>query len=407
MMSKKRILVAKFGGSNGRICFGKIAKDGSLKPSRDITSGCTEAKTIIDILERSGKFEIGVLTKILDGDYLPEKYEFYSTLKLGHEDMDKFFTEHPFDYMLVINGSINAFGGAEDAMVPDLCIYRMMHFFKGKIFFCQCDLALNLMYDVYEYISSKPWHTKYNKDEYSLDGKDITMITQAHDIDAHMKNILKPKNYPFECQSVKNFPFEKYPAIMPFAHVDENPSPEFDLGYGGTLRGGRRMKKIVKYYFNYPSGSMKINLYGKLDDPKLIGLAKKTYGEDVVMPEFGTTCNFVDNGKVLNKALATIVIGDEIFEKTSTVQQRAYQAMCANVVSFIDNDLDTKHEVFGHDKILDKFMYVTCKEDVIKRIGMLKSKPELRRYILNKQQEIIGFDAYEWANELASTIIGE
>ena len=105
MNSKKRILVAKFGGSNGRICFGKIAKDGTIKKSRDITSGCTEAKTIIDILERSGCFEIGVLTKILDKDYLPEKYEFYSTLELGHEDMEKFFAEKKFDYMLVINGS--------------------------------------------------------------------------------------------------------------------------------------------------------------------------------------------------------------------------------------------------------------------------------------------------------------
>lgn len=406
-MSKKRILVAKFGGSNGRICFGKIAKDGSLKPSRDITSGCTEAKTIIDILERSGKFEIGVLTKILDGDYLPEKYEFYSTLKLGNENMDKFFAEHPFDYMLVINGSINAFGGAEDAMVPDLCIYRMMHFFKGKIFFCQCDLAINFMYDVYEYISSKPWHTKYKREDYSLEGKDVIMITQAHDIDAHMKNILKPKNYPFKRSEVKNFSFEKYPAIMPFAHVERNESPEFDLGYGGTLRGGRRMKKIVKYYFNYPEGSMKVNLYGKLDDLKLIDLAKKTYGNDVAMPEFGTTCNFVDNGKVLNKSLATIVIGDDIFEKTSTVQQRAYQAMCANVVAFIDNDLDAKHEVFGHDKLLDKFMYVNNKEDVMKRINGLKLKPELRDYILKKQREIIGFDVIHWANELASIIVGE
>lgn len=404
---RKRILIAKFGGSNGRICFGKKSKDGSLKPSRDITSGCTEAKTIIDILERSEKFEIGVLTKILDGDYIPNKYEFYNTLELGHENMDHFFNDHPFDYMLVINGSINAFGGAEDSMIPDLCIYRMMHYFKGKIFFCQCDLAINFMYDIYEYISSKSWASKYNKDEYSLDGKDITMITQANDIVAHMSNIIKPKNYPFSIENVKNFSFEKYPVIMPFAHVKINETPEYDLGYGGTLRGGRRMKKIVKYYFNYSdSDNIKIHLYGKLNDPKLLSLAEKTYGTNINMPEFSGTCNFIDNGKVLNKSLATVVIGDEIFERTSTVQQRAYQAMCANVITFIDNDLDKAHNIYGHDEFLNNFMYVLNKEDVVKRINDLKSNPELRKTILYKQHCIINFNINEWVNDLASIIIG-
>ena len=403
--NKKRILVAKFGGSNGRICFGKIAKDGSIKNSRDITSGCTEAKTIVDILERSGKFEIGILTKILDKDYMPDKYEFYSTLELGHEDMEKFFNEKKFDYMLIINGSINCFGGAEDAMVPDLCIYRMMHYFPGKIFYCQCDLALNLLFDVYGYISGKPWASKYNKDEYDISNKDITMITQAHDLDAHLDEVNKPKMYQFKRDQLKNFHFEKYPVIMPFAHVERNASPTYDLGYGGTLRGGRRIKKLVKYYFGYPK-EISVNLYGKLDDPKLLEHAKKVHGDDVVLPTFGTICNFVDNGKVLNQSLATIVIGDEIFERTQTVQQRAYQAMCANVVTFIDEDLDKKKEVFGHDEFLRKFMYVNNRDDVEKRILGIKKKPELIDYILKKQNEIISFNVDNWANDLANVIIG-
>ena len=405
MNEKKRILVAKFGGSNGRICFGKIAKDGSISRSRDITSGCTEAKTIIDILERSGKFEIGVLTKILDKDYLPEKYEFYSTLELGHEDMEKFFAEKKFDYMLVINGSINCFGGAEDAMVPDLCIYRMMHYFPGKIFYCQCDLAINMMLDVYEYISSKPWASKYKREEYDISQKDITMITQARDLDAHLKEVNKPKMYQFRREQLKNFSFERYPVIMPFAHVEKNDSPKYDLGYGGTLRGGRRIKKLVKYYFGYPD-SISVNLYGKLDDPKLLEAARKAYGDSLKMPELGTICNFVDNGKVLNQSLATIVIGDEIFERTQTVQQRVWQAICANVIAFIDEDLDKEKKFYGSDECMKRFMYVSNKEDVVKRLNGLKEKPELRDIILKKQQHIADFDIASWANDLAKIIEG-
>lgn len=406
MRSKKRVLVAKFGGSNGRICFGKVSKDGTVKRSRDITSGCTEAKTVIDILERSGKFEIGVLTKILDKDWLPDKYEFYSTLELGHEDMDKFFAEKKFDCMLVINGSINCFGGAEDAMVPDLCIYRMMHYFPGKIFYCQCDLALNLMLDVYDYISSKPWSSKYKREEYDISKKDITMITQANDLDAHLKEVNKPKMYQFKRKQLKHFSFEKYPVIMPFAHVDVNPSPAYDLGYGGTLRGGRRIKKIVKYYFGYPA-SVSVHLYGKLDDPKLLEAAKKAHGDSVVMPDMGTICNFEDNGKVLNQALATVVIGDELFERTQTVQQRAWQAMCANVIALIDIDLDRDKKLFGTDDFMKRFMYVSSRDDVMKRLDGIKQRPEIRDIVLKRQQDMLKFNAESWANELASALTGD
>lgn len=400
---KKRVLVAKFGGSNGRICFGKVAKDGSISRSRDITSGCTEAKTIIDILERSGRFEIGVLTKVLDKDYLPEKYEFYSTLELGHEDMDKFFAEKKFDYMIVINGSINCFGGAEDAMVPDLCIYRMMHYFPGKIFYCQCDLAINLLLDVYEYISSKQWSSKYKREEYDISSKDITMLTQANDLDAHLKEVNKPKMYQFKREQLKHFSFERYPVIMPFAHVSRNECPKYDLGYGGTLRGGRRIKKLVKYYFGYPEGIL-VNLYGKLDDPKLLESAKKAYGDSLMMPELGTICNFVDNGKVLNQSLATVVIGDEIFERTQTVQQRAWQAICANVIAFVDEALDKKKSFYGNDDFMKRFMYVSSREDVMKRITGIKAKPVIRDIVLKKQQEMASFNIESWANELADLI---
>ena len=231
------------------------------------------------------------------------------------------------------------------------------------------------------------------------------MITQAKDLDAHLKEVNKPKMYQFKREQLKHFSFEKYPVIMPFAHVDRNESPKYDLGYGGTLRGGRRIKKLVKYYFNYPE-SISVNLYGKLDDPKLLESARKHYGDSMRMPDLGTICNFVDNGKVLNQSLATIVIGDEIFERTQTVQQRAWQAICANVIAFVDEDLDKDKTFYGHDDVMKRFMYVANQDDVIKRIEGLRKKPELRDYILKKQQEMASFNVESWANELANDIIG-
>lgn len=402
---KLKLAVMKLGGSNGRICFGKIAKDGSLKPSRDITSGCSEAKTIIEMLERTGKFDITVVTKVLDGDYLPEKYKFLNVLELAKLDMKKFMNNSKFDYVVVINGSINCFGGAEDAMIPDLCIYRMIRYCSGRVIYCQCDLGIQMMNDIFEYISGKPWSSKYNKEDYDLSGKDnIFMLTQAYDIDAHMKNILKPKNYPFKRDHVIHFSFEKYPCIMPYTFVEKNDAPEFDLGYGGTLRGGKRVKKLAYWYFNHPS--LSINLYGKLEDDKLMAEAKKVHGDECSMPKFDGICNFVDNGKVLNRALATIVIGDAIFEKTKTVQQRAYQAMRANVITFIDEQLDVDCRIYGAGSKFSDFMYVRSHDDVEKRIQALKSTPGLRDKILDAQNKIVNFNVDDWIKELGEKVIG-
>ena len=400
---KKRLAVMKLGGSNGRICFGKIAKDGSLKPSRDITSGCSEAKIIIEMIERTGKFDITVVTKVLDGDYLPDKYKFLNVLELAKVDMKQFMNENHFDYIVVINGSINCFGGAEDAMIPDLCIYRMIRYCTGKVIYCQCDLGIQMMNDVFEYISGKPWSVKYNKEDYDLSEKDnIYMLTQAYDIDAHMKNILKPKNYQFKRDHVDHFSFEKYPCIMPYTFVKKNDRPEFDLGYGGTLRGGKRIKKLAYWYFNHPG--IKVNLYGKLEDDKLINEAKKQHGDACIMPSFDGICNFVDNGKVLNRALATIVIGDAIFEKTKTVQQRAYQAMRANVVTFIDEDLDVDHRIYGTGTKFADFMYVKDHDCIGKRIQVLKSTPGLVDNILEEQNKIVNFNVDDWIGEFGKKV---
>lgn len=407
MSNKKRILVAKFGGSNGRICFGKIVKDGSLHESRDITSGCNEAKTIIDILDKSEKFDISILTKMLDGDFIPDKYDLYNILEVGAGDVDVFFAEKQFDYMFVINGTINSFGGVEWTALPDIYLYHMLQRFPGKIFFCQCDLSIKLMCDPLYKFARKTWASNYSKDYCDLSSKEITMVTQANNLDACFKNVDgKINSYHFKRDNMRHFSFEKYPVIMPFAHVSRNDNPIYDLGYGGTIRQGRRIDKIAKYYFGYPD-DISVYLYGKLDDPKVIEAGRELYGQDVKTPEFGSTCRFVDNGKILNQALATVVIGDKIFESTQTVQQRAWQAMCANVVTFIDEALDTKKTFFGYDDVLKRFMYVSNRDDVVKRIYALKSRPALRDYILAKQQEMLNFDVKSWANELASIITGD
>lgn len=74
-----KLAVCKIGG---RISFGKVAKDGTISNAKDTSGGNGEAKAVIDIAKKSRKFDITVLTKLTDKDWLPPEYSFVDITKL-------------------------------------------------------------------------------------------------------------------------------------------------------------------------------------------------------------------------------------------------------------------------------------------------------------------------------------
>ena len=79
-----------------------------------------------------------------------------------------------------------------------------------------------------------------------------------------------------------------------------NYSPSYDLLYGGTLRAGRRIKKIVNWYYNHPT--LNIELFGNMDQDKIDAVAKKQYGDGYFKPNFNDPVNYLDNSRKMNKA---------------------------------------------------------------------------------------------------------
>ena len=395
-----KLAVCKIGG---RIAFGKVDKDGNVSNTRDTSGGNGEAKAIIDIAKKSGKFDITILTKTTSKDYFPPEYTFVDIVKLLQENrIENFIEESDFDVLLLINGSINCFGGAEQSILSDLAIYKMMHFFKKKIVFCSCDICIPFVSDILKTIAAKEWSSKYKQDDFDLSGKTFYMLTQARDLDALHRILSSKKGNVFNRENIENFSFEKFPCENQLQHASANPSPSYDLLYGGTLRAGRRIKKIVNWYYNHPS--LNIELFGNMDQDKIDVVAKKQYGI-FHKPKFNDPVNYLENSKKMNQALATIVIGDDMYEETSTVQQRAYEAMCANVITFIDEKLDRPHNVYGFNAGLEKFLYLQSPSQIEKRIQMLKDNPLLREKILAMQQKIVNFDRQEWYNEFVNKLL--
>jgi hypothetical protein len=396
-----KLAICKIGG---RISFGKVDKDGNVSNAKDTSGGNGEAKAIIDIAKKSGQFDITILTKTTSKDYFPSEYEFVDIVDLlKNGKIEQFMSERQFDVFLLINGTINCFGGAEQSIESDLAIYKMLHLFDKKIVFCSCDICIPFSTNIWKTIASKPWSSKYCPDEFDLSNKTFHMLTQARDLDALYNILDKKTGNVFKRENIKNFAFEKFPCENAIQHVKLNENPSYDLLYGGTLRAGRRIKKIVNWYYNHPS--LNIELFGNMDQDKINAVAKKQYGDTYFKPKFNYPVNYLDNSKKMNQALATVVIGDDMYEDTSTVQQRAYESMCANVVTFIDANLDKPRNVYGSNTEFANFLYLQYPNQLEDRISKIKFDSSFRNKVLEFQQSVINFNRQEWYNDFVDKLL--
>lgn len=79
--------------------------------------------------------------------------------------------------------------------------------------------------------------------------------------------------------------------------------------------------------------------------------------------------------------------------------------MRAHVITFIDEELDSTHRIYGDGSLFSKFMYVKSHDDIEPRIKKLKETPELVDKILAFQDTIINFDKDEWIRDFGEKIV--
>lgn len=356
------------------------------------TSGANgEARSIVKILETAGA-EIHIFTKILKKDDLLPQYKWHNILEASQVVIDE------LDALLVINGNVNFFGGAEDP--EQIMNYVIINKFKGKVFYAYCDPALTLK-QLWPAIEKKPWASNWKKEDVEITRDDIIYLSQPFDTDKVInqlgKNCVIPKN-------IEHFPFEQFPCLneqIPACPFDEL---EVDLSYGGTMRGGKRVIKMVEYYFGFPAG-MRVEMFGKitkedfLSHPKVGNGLKYTY-KDEDYPNFTGPVKYADMLPKMNKAMAHIVIGDPLYEEINDMAQRAYESIWSGVVTFIDHDLDSIRRVYNRDKELADFLYVKGRADAHQKIMMLKNDPDMRMEIVNAQLKAINFQPKAYADWL-------
>jgi len=341
------------------------------------TSGGTgEVVSIIKMLTTAG-CEVDAFTKILRKDETPTEFRVFNI-----EDYYDKISASDYDCLLVLNGSVNFFGGAEDR--AQILNYHIINHFAGKVFYILCDPNLMLR-QIWHSITVKPWASNYRQEDIEITRDDIVYISQPRKID-RVKEIA---NKFVKINTVVHYPFEQFP-LLTTNSLPYNEYPTYDLLYGGTFRGGKRELDMAKFYFGIDGYN--VTMFGKIENKNfkpenIAGLSDPNYEDSVPYDKFT---------EKMNQSKATVIIGDGLYKELNDLAQRIYESVNAGNIILIDASYDHDKLVFKNEE-LRKFNYVNTKADVIDRLAKLQNE-SFRRYIYNLQKEDIAFDRVSYAN---------
>lgn len=367
-----KVCVLKLGG---RIAYGSSSTSG----------GTGEALAVIKIMTESG-IEVDAWTKPLAKDGIPPNFNVINIL----DEYEK-VNDYEYDALVVLNGSVNYFGG-QDSPEGTLS-YHVMNNFDGPVYYVLCDPNL-LLKQIWPSVAKKDWASNYKQEDIEITREDIVYISQPRDIPALNKKIEKTK---VAIKEAIHFPFEQFVYLT---MKDEPPveNYEWDLLYGGTFRGGRRELDMIKFYFGY-SEDIKVQMFGKIKETQF-----KKNKESLRHPEYGKAVPYEKFNEAMRNGLATVIIGDKLYKELDDLAQRIYESViCGNVV-FIDASYDKNKIVFGENETLRKFCYVDSREDVEKRLNILKNKPDMIPMLIKLQKEVAGIDKTEYSQRLRNII---
>lgn len=367
-----------------KVCVTKLG--GRIALGSSSTSGGTgEALAIIKILTEAG-IKVDVFTKVLKKDLEPTEFSVVD-IETNYEEIN----DRKYDALIVVNGNVNYFGGQDDP--SQTLAYYLINNFKGPVFYILCDPNL-LLTQIWRSVEKKSWASKYKKEDIEITRKDIVYICQPRNIEKLKKKVEKNQ---IEIKDYVHFPFEKFVYLT---MKDEGPVKEYewDLLYGGTFRSGRREDDMIKFYFGYPD-EFDVQMFGKIKEENF-----KKNKDNLKPPKFGAPVPYEKFNNAMRNGLATVIIGDPLYKELDDLAQRIYESvLCGNVV-FIDASYDKEKRVFGENESLEKFSYVKNREDVIKRLNILKNNPKNVEKIVSLQKEVAKIDKKEYAKSLKKII---
>jgi hypothetical protein len=362
--------------------------DGAVAPG--------EAVSICKALTLGGA-EVHVFTKLLKKDTLDPSLVWHDILEADQGDLDT------LDTLVVINGNVNFFGGAEDR--AQILNYEIINNFQGRVVYIICDPELPLM-QIWENVSKKPWGVQYAEKNVNITRTDIEVLSQPFDLEA-VKAGWPKKGVPIA--KFFHFPMERFPYLN--GAVAPTNSPTVDLMYGGTPRGGRRIPNLYKWYWNLPA-DIHAEIFGSIDaddfykHPKI---GKQAFSDSVKSdyPHLPTFTGKVKYDQVLPKmstALAHLATGDPSYEVLDLIPQRIAECHAAGNIVFVDANMDKSRRIYPVGTLAHDFLYVSTQAELVERLRIVKDDPSIRADMLEAQRIATNFDAELFCKSLVSIL---
>ena len=342
-----------------------------------IGSSSNEALATIKMLQLGGANVIA-FSKVLNSDkptnYIKDYPFFFANIDM-------------FDRLVIVNGNLNFFGGKCSDDGPE--IYKAINTFKKPIAYMFYDPYLG-MKQCYKSVLSKDWGSKYTQEQLEIKPSSLHYITQCKDVNKISEIGQKSCTY---------YPIEKFPMIMEKEHWQVNfDKAEFDLNYAGTFRGGRREESMIEFYFGLPE-DIRVQMFGNI---KLDQFSKQG---DLRAPDFGKAVTHEKVRENIQKALATVIIGDPKYIELDDIAERFYESIIYGQVTFVDEKYDRTNRAYNNLS-LQKFLRVKNREDLVYKLRAIKNDKQLFYDVLSQQYKDLfdNFDKYQFCKGLVDLI---
>ena len=346
-------------------------------------SGSAEGEVYSIIRLLSHLNEVSCYTQLKDNDK-PIELNNVSTY-----DLLDFDYKEEFDALIMINGGL-WFNNIDEYQVENL---KILNNFKGRVYYFLCDPMLTPKQyygDILKEYKLGKLKKEYSKDEIDIKRNDIIFVTQQYDLNS-TEFSLSFDSIPYE--KVIHFPFYKFP-LYNNNRLDKNINKDVDLIYGGSFRYDNRTEKFIKFYFGM-SDDIDVELFGHND----LSYFNREQIRNLRPPRFSEQVKYDQFLNKMGTSLSTVCIGDKSYEGKN-LTQRIYESILSNCVTFIDEQFDPIHLVYGsRDPFLD-LLYVNYRDELKSKIRLFKNDDYMYNKIIDTQYEAVKINRNEYANDL-------
>lgn len=284
-------------------------------------------------------------------------------LKEEKDGEESFYYSDPnkFDKIIIMNGSINCFGGIVPA--DTVYLFKFLKASNAKLYYFFNDSLLKFSQ------LSKVLEKKKFEDVKPADvhiDKPLTIISSFKDLKFAKKENEKEATVEDVCyfDSGKMILYDgDYKSKMV-----ENKGI-YDFIYGGSSRRDVRMKSFNEFFCS----KLKTALYGNLKIEKLAGYKGEKFKK--------VKCTEVIEKNSEGKATC---IMQEKYYNDNFVTRRIYESMMANCVVFYEEAFDRKHAISPFPET-----YVRTRKDLEANFAKIFGNEELKNKILNWQHEFL------------------